>query len=243
MSGQRFSFYKQVHKGIRAVAHAMVERAQRTDFAQPRQVEELSRAVEEAFAIFEGHAAKETEFMTPVLRVCAPSLAADSDAEHREQELRLRDLRRALQAAARGGPSAPALGHAFVVGLSRFEGEMLVHMADEEERLMPALWAAFDDEALVRIHQALLASIAPAEKAQVVGLDAAGPQRARAGRAAERHPCDGAAARVRGAARPRAAGAASGRLEPARGRPGAGRLTRPAARPPARSRRPRPREP
>jgi hypothetical protein len=169
MSGQRFSFYRQVHKGIRAAAHAMVERAQRTDFSQPRQVEELSRAVEEAFAIFEGHAAKETEFMTPLLRVCAPGLAADSDGEHREQELRLRDLRRALQAAARGGPSAPALGHAFVVGLSRFEGEMLVHMADEEERLMPALWVAFDDEALARIHQALLASIAPAEKAQVIG--------------------------------------------------------------------------
>lgn len=167
MTAQRFSFYKPIHKGIRAVAHAMVERAQRTDFAQPRQVDELSCVVEEAFAVFEGHAAKETEFVTPILRVCAPSVAADSDGEHREQGLRLRDLRRALQAAARGGPSAPALGHAFVVGLSRFEGEMLVHMADEEERLMPALWAAFDDDALVRIHHALLASIPPAEKAEV----------------------------------------------------------------------------
>lgn len=169
MTGQRFSFYKQIHKGIRAVAHAMLERAQQTDFARPHEVEELSRVVEQAFAVFEGHAAKETEFVTPVLRVCAPSIAADSDAEHREQELRLRDLRRALQAAGRGGPSAPALGHAFVVGLSRFEGEMLVHMADEEERLMPALWAAFDDDALLRIHDALVASIPPAEKAEHLG--------------------------------------------------------------------------
>jgi hypothetical protein len=169
MTAQRFSFYKHIHKAIRAVAHDMVERAQRTDFTQPLQVEELSRVVAEAFSIFEGHADKETEFVTPVLRVCAPSLAADSDGEHREQELRLRDLRRALQAAARGGPSAPVLGHAFVVGLSRLEGEMLLHMADEEERLMPALWAAFDDAALERIHHALLASIPPPHKVQVLG--------------------------------------------------------------------------
>jgi hypothetical protein len=169
MSAQRFSLYRHIHKAIRAVAHDMVEHAQRTDFSEPREVETLARVVEEAFAIFEGHAAKETEFLTPVLRVCAPSLAADSDGEHREQELRMRDLRRALQAAGRAQGTSPALGHAFVVGLSRFEGEMLVHMADEEERLMPALWSAFDDAALERIHQALLASIPPADKARVVG--------------------------------------------------------------------------
>lgn len=166
MADQRQNFYKPIHKGIRAVALAAVERAQRTDFGQPREVAELSRAVEEAFAIFEGHAAKETEFITPVLRVCAPGLAVDSDGEHHEQELRLRDLRRALQSAARLG--SPELGDAFVVGLSRLVGEMFVHMADEEERLMPALWAAFDDEALVRIHQALLASIPAPEKARVL---------------------------------------------------------------------------
>lgn len=162
MTGQRQNFYKPIHKGIRAVAHGMVDLAQRTDFARPGEVDELQRVVDQAFSIFERHAAHETEFITPVLRVCAPQLAADSDAEHREQALRLRDLRRALQAAGRAGSSS--LGHAFVVGLSRFEGEMLVHMADEEERLMPALWAAFDDDALSRIHAALLASIPPAEK-------------------------------------------------------------------------------
>jgi hypothetical protein len=166
MTGQRQNFYKQVHKGIRAVAHGMVDLAQRTDFTRPGELEDLQAAVDGAFSIFEGHAAHETEFITPVLRVCAPQLAAESDAEHREQALRLRDLRRALQAAARAGSSA--LGHAFVVGLSRFEGEMLVHMADEEERLMPALWAAFEDDALGRIHAALVASIPPAEKPKVM---------------------------------------------------------------------------
>lgn len=164
MATQRYNFFKQVHKGVRVVVHGVVEQAQRTDFAQPAEVAGLQGAVENAFSIFEEHAAKEIEFITPVLRTCAPHLAADSDAEHHEQELRLRDLRRALAEAARtaGG------GHAFVVALSRFEGEMLVHMADEEERVMPALWAAFDDGALRRVHQALLASIPPGDMVQTM---------------------------------------------------------------------------
>ena len=37
-------------------------------------------------------------------------------------------------------------------------------MADEEERLMPARWEAFDDEALRRVHRALLDGVRPAEK-------------------------------------------------------------------------------
>jgi hypothetical protein len=97
-------------------------------------------------------------------------VAADCEADHRAQELRLRDLRTSLARAAASGPMAPALGHAFVLGLSRFHGELLVHMADEEDRLMPALWATFDDEALRRVHQALLESLSPTAKLASVRL-------------------------------------------------------------------------
>jgi hypothetical protein len=168
MGGERLNFYKQVHKGIRALAHSVVDRAGRTDFREAGEVAALREAAERAFAVFESHAAHETAFITPVLRVCAPSAAAESDADHRAQELRLRDLRAALHLAAGAGEQAPAFGHAFVVGLSRFAGEMLVHMADEEERLMPTLQAAFDDAALLKIHQAIMASLPPEEKAKAL---------------------------------------------------------------------------
>jgi len=170
MGGERHNFYKEIHKGIRTLAHSVTEQAGRTDFGDAEEVARLRQAVERAFAVFESHAAHETAFITPVLQEYAPSLAAESDAEHRAQELRLRDLRAALALAAGAGERAPAFGHAFVVGLSRFVGEMLVHMADEEERLMPALQAALDDAALLGIHQALLASLPPEEKAQSVAL-------------------------------------------------------------------------
>ncbi|MFN8095721.1 MAG: hemerythrin domain-containing protein [Vicinamibacteria bacterium] len=161
---ERHSFFRQIHKGIRAVASALEAEAGRTDFRSREEVQALQRKVDEAFSVFESHAEHENEHFLPLLRVCAPDVAADCEADHRAQELRLRDLRTALSRAAAGGAKAVALGHAFVLGLSRFHGEMLVHMADEEERLMPALWAAFDDAALQRVHRVLLESLSPAEK-------------------------------------------------------------------------------
>ena len=166
---ERFSLYKQVHKGIRSVVSGLVEQAGRTDFRSPEEVAQLKARLDSAFEVFESHAAHETEFITPVLVVCLPQLAADSEAEHREQEMRLRDLRSAFARVVALGSKAPALGHAFVVALSRFEGELLLHMADEEERLMPALWARLEDDALRRIHEALLASLPPEEKARAFG--------------------------------------------------------------------------
>jgi hypothetical protein len=43
-------------------------------------------------------------------------------------------------------------------------------MADEEERALPALWAAMDDAALQRTHQELIASLGPDEMARGIGL-------------------------------------------------------------------------
>jgi hypothetical protein len=72
----------------------------------------------------------------------------------------------ALEAVDAADPSAAAQGHAFVVALSRLSGELLVHMADEEERGLPGLWAAMDDASLQRMHQELLASLPPEKMAR-----------------------------------------------------------------------------
>jgi hypothetical protein len=165
---ERHSFFKEVHKGIRAAAADLLARAGRTDFADADGVSALQQRVEETFALIEAHARTEETFLLPLLRICAPDVAADSEADHRSQSLRLRDLRSALALAAAGGTPAQRSGHAFFVALSRFHGEMLVHMAEEEERQMPALWAAFDDAALRRVHRAVLDELPDAEKVATV---------------------------------------------------------------------------
>ncbi len=93
MSGQRQNFYKPIHKGIRSVAHGMVDLAQRTDFARPAEVEELQRVVEEALTTFERHAAHETEFRRGTVPAastgCAPAGCGSRRSSQKCSDVRL----------------------------------------------------------------------------------------------------------------------------------------------------------
>jgi hypothetical protein len=164
MGFERYNFYRDVHKGIRALLGSLVGQAGRTDFQDVGEIADLRRATVEGFALLEEHARKETRFVAPLLRAHASDVGDDLADDHEEQARRMAGLLAQLEAVDPSSPSAAATGHAFVVGLSRLAGELLVHMADEEERALPALWAAVDDAALQRVHQEILASLSPDER-------------------------------------------------------------------------------
>jgi hypothetical protein len=166
MGIERHNFYREVHKGIRAVLGSLVEQAGRTDFENADEVADLRRATAEGFEILEGHARHETRFVAPLLRTHAREAGEALDGDHEEQSELMVGLLARLEVVDPADPSSAANGHAFVVALSRFVGDLLVHMADEEERALPALWAAVDDSILQRTHEELLASLSPAEMAR-----------------------------------------------------------------------------
>jgi hypothetical protein len=166
MTADRYTFYRDIHKGIRALLSSLVERAGQTDYTNPRQVSALKQAVDEGFFLLKAHAHHEETFIEPLVRAASPAVGRALDAAHEEQEGRFPQLRSLLTEASAAGPSADRLGHAFTVALSRFAGEMLVHMADEEERAMPALQAAMTDRQLMDVEQALVASVPPDKMAR-----------------------------------------------------------------------------
>jgi Hemerythrin HHE cation binding domain len=163
MTTRRLNIYGAVHKGIRARLAALVEQSGRTDFSRARDIATLQQELTDTFTLLEQHAAKENRFINPLIRSYAPRVAAALDGEHHEQEERMKDLRDRLANVRSGAADAPATGHAFAVALSRFVGELVVHMADEEEKGMVALWEALDDGVLFEVHAAILASIPPDE--------------------------------------------------------------------------------
>jgi len=169
MGFERYNFYREVHKGIRALVGSLVEQAGRTDFQDGGEVANLRRATAETFEILEEHARHEARFVAPLIRAHAREVGRVIDGDHEDQARVMAGLVAGLEAVDATDPSAAAKGHAFVVALSRLAGELLVHMADEEERALPALWAGVDDACLQRTHQELLASLAPDEMARSLG--------------------------------------------------------------------------
>jgi hypothetical protein len=145
--------YSEIHKGIRHMLFELVRSSGRTDFADPRAIAALREQTRDAFGVLSLHAEKEERFLLPLLEKAALPLADANHDEHEEQEDRIAEL---LEESEKLDATT---GHAFTVELSRFVGELLEHMADEEEQLMPALWAAYDDATLIEVHHRLLASM------------------------------------------------------------------------------------
>lgn len=157
----RPSFYIEVHKGIRSMLHDMTVRSGRVDWTDTASLASFSTTLQGGFALLSSHAETEERFIDPLLEKHAPEIAAVLGAAHEEQEVQLHELLVAVNSIDPASADARVRGQQLVVALSRVIGEMLTHMADEEEIAMPALWEKLDDAAILQVHQQIVASIPP----------------------------------------------------------------------------------
>ncbi|HEX2059371.1 MAG TPA: hemerythrin domain-containing protein [Thermoanaerobaculia bacterium] len=160
-SNERIDVYRNIHKGIRFMLFELVNQSGRADFTDAAALASLRAKVHDVFELLASHAHNEDEFIMPLVRDAAPKLAEEFAAVHEDQEAQLPGLLALLDSIDASAPDAEAKGHAFAVQLSRVAGELLVHMADEELQLNPALWAAKGDAEIHDAEQRLVGSIPP----------------------------------------------------------------------------------
>lgn len=158
---ERHSLYREIHKGLRALLADLVERAGTTDFRDAASLATLKEAVHDGFQLLESHAHHEDTFIGPELERRLPELARRIGQAHASHEPEIESLVALMDAIEPSRPDAPARGHLFVVALSKFAAELNLHMAEEEEIVMPALWSVATDEELQEIEHRLIASIPP----------------------------------------------------------------------------------
>ncbi|HYM59741.1 MAG TPA: hemerythrin domain-containing protein [Thermoanaerobaculia bacterium] len=164
----RPNLYKPVHKGIRSMLLDLTLKSGRVDWNDRAAVSAFGASARAVFEILESHAAVENAFIAPLLERFAPRVAAIIGSGHDEQEQILPALLAEIESFDSNAADAIGAGHAIVVRLSRFAGESLAHMADEEELAMTAMQSALDDEALFDLDRRIAASIPP-EKLQQFG--------------------------------------------------------------------------
>jgi hypothetical protein len=165
MTVARFNLYRDVHKGLRLMLSELVERAGRTDFHSALELTRLGSEVEAAFDLLKTHARLESIYLGPLLAQHSPRLSDELEVDHEDQEVRLQELSILLGQVDPVRADALTRGHEFCVRLARTVGELLVHMSDEEERAMPALWKKLSDESLARVGASLMASVTPEVRA------------------------------------------------------------------------------
>lgn len=162
----RHNFYKLVHKGIRALLADLVDDAGRTNFADVDSLGALRASVSSGFALLESHAHHENVYIGPTLERFVPDLARRIGGTHDAHEPEMGGLLAMLDSIDPVHPGAAMSGHRFVVALSKLSAELMLHMAEEEEVVMPALWEVLTDEQLIAIEQRLVANVPPERMAQ-----------------------------------------------------------------------------
>jgi hypothetical protein len=157
----RHNLYREVHKGVRSLLLDVIVKSGRVDWTDAGAVALFRTDLQNAFALLSEHAEHEERFIEPVLAAEAPEVASILGAAHEDQEVQLHELLTTAHEIDSASGDAAVKGHQLVLRLSRIAGEMLTHMADEEEIAMPAMWARLDDAAILDVHQRLVGSIPP----------------------------------------------------------------------------------
>jgi hemerythrin-like domain-containing protein len=157
----RPNFYRDVHKGIRVLMFDLIAKSGRTDYSNSEELSSLRSAAHSCFELLEHHAEHENQALGTIIEIHAPELVHLVGATHDDQEKQIEELSQMLNRIEPTAAGTAAAGHAFSVELSRFFGELLTHMADEEQQIMPALWRTHSDEELEAVHQRLVGTMPP----------------------------------------------------------------------------------
>jgi hypothetical protein len=157
----RKSFYIEIHKGLRMLLADLVSKSGRTDYSDAAAVTRLRDELKGGIELLESHAHHESTFIVPMIEEKLPQLAVENTSAHEEQENDLLGLIAMIDRIDPRSPQAGALGHELNVELSRVAGDLMMHMAHEEQVIMPALWQHYTDEQIMATEQQLVGSIAP----------------------------------------------------------------------------------
>lgn len=163
---QRFDLYGTIHKAMRHIMCELLMEAGRLDVTDAAACQSLCADVSTFADFCCSHIEHENNFVHTALDARLPGASQRIAGEHRQHEEDIAALQaraRALAAAApqERGACAAMLYHS----LALFMAHNLAHMYLEEVQHNQQLWAHYRDDELLAIHEALVATVPPAEMA------------------------------------------------------------------------------
>jgi hypothetical protein len=162
--GQRFDLYSSIHKGIRAFMAHTLDATGRMDATDVQDVAATLQEVRSLLGFLRSHLHHENQFLHPALEARRPGSACRTAGDHVEHERALEALEAAILAVERAAGAARAqAAQQLYRELALLVADNLEHMQVEETENNAALWATYSDAELVALHEALLATIPPAE--------------------------------------------------------------------------------
>jgi hemerythrin-like domain-containing protein len=169
MTQPRFNLYTIIHKALRAAMGETLAALGRMDPLDEADTTRVLGELRAVLALLRSHLEHENAFIHSALEARQPGASSHTAHDHEQHATALAALEAQVRrvAATQGALRAEAQQRLYAT-FALFVGENMEHMQVEESDNMQALWAAYSDDELVALHDALVASIAPEEMAQVL---------------------------------------------------------------------------
>lgn len=168
-STQRYNIYGPIHKALRAMMAETLVQLGRTDWQDAGDRGQATAAIGQLLDFCASHLEHENDFVHSAMEARQPGSSADGSADHRVHVNVIRDLRDQVDAIAALDPQACSrVGDALYRSLAAFVGENYEHMHFEETHNNSVLWAHYQDDEIMAIEHAIVASIQPQENAVVL---------------------------------------------------------------------------
>lgn len=160
----RVDMYAGIHKALRAFMADTLLAVGRMDADDALERAEVTQRVLELLAFCRSHVQHENDFVHAALEARAPGSSSAIAHDHEEHLAAIGQLAALARAVLEAAPAERAAAqHRLYLALSLFIADNLQHMHQEETAHNAALWAHYGDAELVALHDALVASIPPAE--------------------------------------------------------------------------------
>jgi hemerythrin-like domain-containing protein len=167
----RIDMYRPIHKALRLLMAETLVEAGRMDCEDVVELHAVLDRVDSLLQACSKHLEHENAYVHPALERAEPGASARTAVEHHEHLAAITVLQRQVRAVREATPALRQhAADALYDHLADFVAENFAHMRIEERDNNARLWAHYDDAALIAIHDALVASIPPAEMTETLKL-------------------------------------------------------------------------
>lgn len=153
MSTPRTDLFLSIHKAIRFALADLLARMGQADFADEQAAQRITSDLALVLALCEDHRRTEDEIVFPNLRSRMSGDLVSILDEHEDQSRIVEELLAASRTLlAESAANRPIVGRTLYLHFSKFVGELLGHMAEEEQVASPLFERLFSEEEVRAIH-------------------------------------------------------------------------------------------
>lgn len=158
MSTPRFDLFLAIHKGIRLALADLLSRMGSTDFTDAAAAQRIASDLALVLALCEDHRRTEDEVVFPNLRSRMSGDLVTIADDHQDQARIVRELTAASTTlVGESEENRPRAGRVLYLHFTKFVGELLAHMAEEEQVASPLFDRLFSQEEVMAIHGKVMA--------------------------------------------------------------------------------------